>query len=74
MIMEDFCFYWSHRALNMEMIYTYTHKIHHENIYVVTISREFSRPLEFILGNVLTTNMGTLILGKEFIFLHWRLG
>jgi sterol desaturase/sphingolipid hydroxylase (fatty acid hydroxylase superfamily) len=68
MIMEDFCFYWSHRALHMEMIYPYIHKIHHEYINVVSISSEFSHPLEFIFGNVLTSNLGPLILGKRVHF------
>ena len=65
MLIEDFCFYWSHRLLHHEMIYPYIHKIHHEYVNVVSISSEFAHPLEYLFANILTTNIGPIILGKR---------
>ena len=28
--LEDFLFYWSHRALHLPYLYKYVHKTHHE--------------------------------------------
>ena len=68
MLIEDFSFYWSHRFLHNDKIYPYIHKIHHEYTDVISISSEFSHPLEFIFSNALTTNLGPLILGKRVHF------
>lgn len=65
MLMEDFSFYWSHRTLHHPKIYPKIHKTHHEYIEAVCISSEYAHPLEYIFGNVLTTNIGGLILGKR---------
>jgi len=80
MLIEDFAFYWSHRFLHLDFIYPYIHKIHHEYIHTVSVASEFCHPIEFLFGNVLTTNIGPLILGKNVhyaTFLMWiilRLG
>jgi sterol desaturase/sphingolipid hydroxylase (fatty acid hydroxylase superfamily) len=65
MVVEDFTFYWGHRFLHWDAIYPYIHKLHHKYINTVSIASEFSNPLEFIFINVLTTNLGSLMLGKR---------
>lgn len=65
MIAEDTTFYWAHRFLHLDFIYPYIHKIHHKYVNTVSISSEYAHPVEYIFGNVLTTNSGALILGKR---------
>jgi sterol desaturase/sphingolipid hydroxylase (fatty acid hydroxylase superfamily) len=65
MIIEDFGFYWSHRFLHWKPIYPYIHKIHHEHRNAVSIASEYAHPVEFIIGNVLPTNLGVVILGGK---------
>ena len=62
-LLEDFTFYCSHRFLHWKVIYPYIHKIHHEHNTTVTIAAEYAHPIEFILGNMLPTAVGPLILG-----------
>lgn len=75
MVMEDFTFYWSHRFLHMDFIYPYVHKIHHKYVNTISIASEYAHPLEFVFGNVLTSNSGVLILGKKchmVTYLMWN--
>jgi len=65
MLCEDFCFYWAHRFLHWDRIYPYIHKRHHLYINTVSIASEFAHPLEFILANIITTNIAPLALGKR---------
>ncbi len=74
MICEDFTFYWAHRALHNEKLYLYIHKIHHEYKNPVCIDHIYAHPIEFMFGNVLTTFVGPLILGKRthvFTLMIW---
>jgi sterol desaturase/sphingolipid hydroxylase (fatty acid hydroxylase superfamily) len=73
MLCEDFSFYWTHRLLHWDVIYPYIHKIHHKHINTVSIASEYSHPIEFTFGNVLTTNSGPLILGKRVHLLTYLL-
>lgn len=60
---EDFLFYWSHRALHTSFLYQRFHKQHHE-FKVLTgycFASEFTDPVESILGNVLPVLLGPLI-------------
>lgn len=65
MFVEDFCFYWVHRALHQKRIYPYIHKIHHEYNNPIGISAEYAHPLEFFLANIVPTAMGSKLLGKN---------
>jgi methylsterol monooxygenase/4-alpha-methyl-delta7-sterol-4alpha-methyl oxidase len=69
MIVEDFAFYWSHRFLHWDKIYPYIHKLHHRHVNTVSISSEFAHPAEFLFGNVMTSNLGPFLLGKNVHFL-----
>ena len=65
MMMEDFTFHCSHRFLHLKQIYPYVHKIHHEYNVTISISAQHAHPLEFVLGNMLPTAIGPLLLGKK---------
>jgi sterol desaturase/sphingolipid hydroxylase (fatty acid hydroxylase superfamily) len=62
---DDFFFYWSHRLLHWNKIYPYIHKQHHEYISTIGITAEYAHPIEYVFGNVISANMGPLILGKR---------
>lgn len=65
MICEDFAFYWSHRTLHSDYFYGKIHKIHHEYKQSICITSEYAHPIEYLLGNIVPTNLGGLILGKR---------
>jgi sterol desaturase/sphingolipid hydroxylase (fatty acid hydroxylase superfamily) len=74
MLVDDFSFYWSHRFLHWDKIYPYIHKIHHKHINSVSVASEYAHPIEFIFGNLLTSNLGPIILGRKthlFTYLMW---
>jgi len=76
MIVEDASFYWFHRFLHMDFIYPYIHKLHHKYVNTVSIGSEFAHPVEFVLGNVVTTSLGAIILGKRthmFTYIMWMI-
>jgi len=73
MICEDCTFYWSHRLLHMEFFYNRIHKQHHEFNNTISVGAEYCHPLEFIFGNVITTNSGPLLLGKRCHFVTFSL-
>lgn len=76
MLVEDFSFYWSHRFLHWDKIYPHIHKLHHKHINTVSVASEFAHPVEFIFGNVLTSNLGPLLLGKKihlYTYLMWMI-
>jgi len=65
MFCEDFVFYWTHRFLHWKVIYPYIHKMHHTYSTTVGIAAEYAHPVEFLLGNMLPTAIGPLILGPN---------
>jgi sterol desaturase/sphingolipid hydroxylase (fatty acid hydroxylase superfamily) len=73
MLVEDFLFYWHHRMLHHPKLYPYIHKIHHEYNITVSISAEYAHPLEFILGNLIPTNIGPKILGSQVHFITYSM-
>jgi len=65
MLCEDFCFYWTHRALHSKALYAAIHKMHHTHQTTVGIAAEYAHPVEFVLGNMLPTSVGPMILGPR---------
>ena len=65
MLVEDFFFYWTHRALHWDRIYRYVHKMHHQYVYSVSIASEYSHPVDYLLSNCIPSALGPLILGKN---------
>ncbi len=71
---EDFGFYFSHRLLHHKYLYSHIHKVHHTYRQVVSISSEYAHPIEFIVSNLFTTSLGSIILGKNthlYTYLLW---
>ena len=65
MMCEDLVFHFSHRFLHWRRIYPYIHKIHHQHKSTVAIAAQHAHPLEFVLGNLLPTAVGVIILGSK---------
>ena len=76
MLVEDFCFYWSHRFLHWKVIYPYIHKMHHKHVMTTSVAGEYAHPVEYVLGNMLPTTVGPMLLGYKCHFvtvLAWYL-
>jgi len=63
MICEDTAFYFTHRIMHHPAIYKYVHKMHHTYKTTVSISAEYSHPLEYAFGVILPSAVGPSILG-----------
>ena len=76
-LIEDACFYTSHRLLHTPILYKSIHKIHHDYGSVVGSASEHAHPIEFLIGNLLPAIAGSLIfrvhLATTLIFLAMRL-
>ena len=62
--MDDFCFYWSHWILHMDIFYKWIHKIHHDIYDTYTISCLSSHPIEYVT-NILNFIIPSLALGDR---------
>eukprot|EP01112_Ceratiomyxa_fruticulosa_P012448 TRINITY_DN3447_c0_g1_i2.p1 TRINITY_DN3447_c0_g1~~TRINITY_DN3447_c0_g1_i2.p1 ORF type:complete len:269 (+),score=41.71 TRINITY_DN3447_c0_g1_i2:797-1603(+) len=72
-LIEDFYFYWVHRALHWPMWYKYIHKIHHEHAAPFGIAAEYAHPAEtLILG--LGTVIGPALTIRHLFTLYIWLG
>eukprot|EP01113_Clastostelium_recurvatum_P049771 TRINITY_DN927_c0_g1_i2.p1 TRINITY_DN927_c0_g1~~TRINITY_DN927_c0_g1_i2.p1 ORF type:complete len:289 (-),score=66.66 TRINITY_DN927_c0_g1_i2:54-896(-) len=75
-IIEDFYFYWIHRALHHPFWYKHIHKIHHEHAAPFGIAAEYAHPLETLLlgmGTVLGPLLTTRHLVTLYLWLATRL-
>lgn len=63
-LIEDFCFYWSHRVLHIPFLYKRIHKTHHEYNVSISAAAEYAHPLEYLLGNSLPLAAGPFIYGQ----------
>lgn len=70
MIVEDTCFYWSHRLLHSSYLYSKIHKQHHEYINTIGIASEYSSPIDFVFTSVVTSGIGPLILNCHIFTLY----
>ena len=64
-MVENITFYFSHLLLHRPSFYRRIHKIHHEHTVTTSISTIHAHPFEYLLGNVLPSTIGCLILGKR---------
>jgi methylsterol monooxygenase/4-alpha-methyl-delta7-sterol-4alpha-methyl oxidase len=71
MLCEDFAFYWSHRLLHSDKLYAKIHKMHHEFKQTCCIGSEYAHPIEYVFGNILTTSLGGMLLGKRMHFISY---
>lgn len=63
MLVEDFMFYWSHRALHIPFLYKRFHKQHHEFTVLTgySIAAEYTHPVESLVGNIVPVIAGPLL-------------
>lgn len=74
LIVEDLSFYLMHRLMHHPAIYKYFHKVHHEHKFVIGIVSEYTHPVDFLFSNLLTSSLGSLILGRGchlYTYLVW---
>ena len=66
---EDFCFYWTHRAAHFSSksfpLYQWIHKIHHSYHNPIVCSAVHAHPLEYMLTNHLPHFAGMFLLGSR---------
>ena len=64
---EDFAFWMTHRICHIKIIpiYKYIHKMHHEYTDTISLAATYAHPVEFVLGNHLTSYSALFILGDE---------
>ena len=63
MIVEDSVFYFAHRLLHTPFLYRHIHSLHHEYKTTVGIAAEYTHPIEYLLGVIIPSVIGPLILG-----------
>ncbi|CAN6471647.1 unnamed protein product [Victoria cruziana] len=68
-IVEDFFFYWGHRALHTKWLYKHVHSVHHEYATPFGLNSEYAHPFEIgLLG--FATVIGPAITGPH-LFTYW---
>jgi len=67
LIMDDFMFYWSHRLLHHKWLYPYIHKVHHESIETIALSAVGSHPIEHIISNFVSANLGIMLMPENSV-------
>lgn len=72
MLAEDLSFHFLHRLFHCKHknlpLYQMFHKIHHEHSHPVSISAEYSHPVEYALANQFPSCLGFLLLGSKMHF------
>ena len=61
LLVEDACFYTTHRLLHTPFLYKHVHSWHHAYVSVVGAASEHAHPLEYSLGNLLPVVVGPLL-------------
>ncbi|CAD8140859.1 unnamed protein product [Paramecium octaurelia] len=80
MLIEDTCFYWTHRTLHSPKLYSIIHKKHHEFYTSVSYAAIYTHPIEYMFGNVIPVFIGQKILGNKMhiatlqLWLLFRIG
>ncbi len=68
LLVEDFAFYWGHRALHSPWLYKNVHIVHHEHSAPFGIAAEYAHPAEVLfLG--FATFLGPFLVGPHLITL-----
>lgn len=62
LLIEDFSFYWLHRALHTPFFYKHIHKLHHQYKHPNSWAVEYAHPLEYAFVNALGLFLGPLLL------------
>ncbi|KAJ7357718.1 hypothetical protein OS493_023854 [Desmophyllum pertusum] len=64
-LVEEVCFYYSHRLFHHPRLYRYIHKIHHEWTAPIGIVAIYAHPLEHLLSNMWPVILGPLVMGSH---------
>ncbi|KAF2075462.1 hypothetical protein CYY_003243 [Polysphondylium violaceum] len=72
-IIEDFYFYWVHRALHHGIWYKYIHKMHHDHSAPFGITAEYAHPIETLILGVGTV-IGPFLFSRDLFTLWVWLG
>ncbi|KAB7499172.1 Fatty acid hydroxylase domain-containing protein 2 [Armadillidium nasatum] len=64
-IVEEICFYYSHRLLHHRYLYKRYHKLHHEWQSPIAVTAVYSHPVEHIFSNLLPIFAGPMIMGSH---------
>ena len=65
MFIDDAWFYCSHRLLHTKWLYKHVHSWHHELHHSNVLGGDYSHPFEYLIGNILPSVAGLLLLGKN---------
>uniref|UniRef100_A0A0B6YNK3 Fatty acid hydroxylase domain-containing protein n=1 Tax=Arion vulgaris TaxID=1028688 RepID=A0A0B6YNK3_9EUPU len=64
-LIEELCFYYSHRLFHHPRIYKHVHKMHHEWTAPIGIVSIYAHPLEHMISNMLPPSLGPLLMGSH---------
>jgi sterol desaturase/sphingolipid hydroxylase (fatty acid hydroxylase superfamily) len=71
-LLEECCFYYSHRLLHTPWLYRHVHKQHHAFTSPVALAAVYAHPLEVAAGNVLPLVLSPLLLNAHlFTVVVW---
>jgi hypothetical protein len=71
LVIEDFLFYCTHRALHAPQLYAHIHAWHHAFKSVIALSSENAHPIEYAVGNLLPVTLGPLLLRTHAFTFFW---
>lgn len=72
-LIEDYVFFWGHRALHTPWLYKKIHSVHHEHSAPFGIAAEFAHPVEVVfLG--MATLAGPILIGPHLLTIYIYLG
>lgn len=60
-LVEEFCFYYSHRILHHPRFYKHFHKTHHEWTAPIGIVSIYCHPVEFVVSNIAPLFVGVIV-------------
>lgn len=69
-LVEEFCFYYSHRLLHHPRFYKHFHKTHHEWTAPIGIVSIYCHPVEFIVSNIGPLFVGVIV-SKAHLATAW---
>lgn len=68
MMLDDMFFHFAHRLMHVKQIYPYIHKTHHEFKTTIGIAADYSHPIDYLAGGVVSGSLITVILGEHLHF------